>query len=229
MTQEPVVAFSSSRRAGAKQLTRRRLITAAKQLAGERGYEAATLRDVAALAGLSTGAVFANFTDKADLFRAAIAEDDVGLAALMRRAAETAGSPRRTLMAMLSAAQAAQQQELAWVRVKMSLLWSCNADNARAARPVETALAEPLRAGVQAGALSERTDPALLADMAWEAYLSNCRRAVFDGWSAERLRQRLAAAVEALLDGYEIAGAANRISWPPSARALATPPRALRG
>jgi AcrR family transcriptional regulator len=120
-----VAHISASRRANAKLQTRRRLIDAAKQLAGERGYEAATLRDVAALAGLSTGAVFANFVDKADLFSAAIAADDEALLAVMHRAADLGGAPRRTLLAMLAAAQAMQQQELAWVRVKMSLLWSC--------------------------------------------------------------------------------------------------------
>src|SRR5579871_6952834 len=54
-----------TRRALAKQHTRRRLLDAAKRLFNERGYEAATVRDIAAAAGLSTGAVFASFSDKA--------------------------------------------------------------------------------------------------------------------------------------------------------------------
>ena len=68
MLQDPPVRIPTTRRSLAKQRTRSRLIAAAKALVAQRGYEAATLRDVAAMAQMSTGAVFANFADKADLF-----------------------------------------------------------------------------------------------------------------------------------------------------------------
>jgi len=231
MAQDPVVHLSASRRVSARQRNRRRLIDAAKQLASMRGYEAATLREVAALAGLTTGAVFANFADKADLFAAAIEADDEALLAVMRRAADADadGGPRRTLLAMLAAVQARQQEELAWVRVKMSLIWCCAGRRAIGARTIEAALAEVLRDRVRTGALAGHADPELLADMVWESYLSNCRRAVFDGWSSGRLRQRLAASVEAILDGYEVRPVLAAASWPPNARAAGSPPRALRG
>ena len=64
----PANAHPMTRRALAKQRTRRQLLDAAKRLFNERGYEAATVREIAAAAGLSTGAVFASFADKADLF-----------------------------------------------------------------------------------------------------------------------------------------------------------------
>ena len=41
-----------------------------------------TIRDIAAAADLSTGAVFASFTDKADLFNEVIVADDLGYAEL---------------------------------------------------------------------------------------------------------------------------------------------------
>ena len=40
-------------------------LAAAKALFTERGYEGATVRDIASAAGMSSGAVFASFTDKA--------------------------------------------------------------------------------------------------------------------------------------------------------------------
>src|SRR5262249_25430007 len=64
-----------TRRALAKQQTRAKVLAAARTLFSERGYERATIRDIAAAAGMSTGAVFANFSDKSDLFREIMVSD----------------------------------------------------------------------------------------------------------------------------------------------------------
>jgi len=48
--------------------TRRRVLDAAARVFAERGYDAATLDDVAAAAGFSKGAVYSNFTDKREVF-----------------------------------------------------------------------------------------------------------------------------------------------------------------
>lgn len=78
-------------REASKVATRRRLIASAQALLLERGYEAATLRDVAAGADRSVGAVFTCFSDKLDLFEAAVAE----AAGKLAREAQsvTSGSP----------------------------------------------------------------------------------------------------------------------------------------
>lgn len=60
------------RRAQAKARTRDKVLVAARALFNEVGYAAATIRDIAVGAGMSTGAVFANFDDKAALYRAAM-------------------------------------------------------------------------------------------------------------------------------------------------------------
>src|SRR3954452_1094086 len=75
-----------TRRALAKQQTRAKVLAAARRLFSESGYEGATIRDIAAAAGMSTGAVFANFTDKSDLFREIMAGDMTALAEAMREA-----------------------------------------------------------------------------------------------------------------------------------------------
>ena len=76
-----------TRRALAKQQTRNKVLAAARALFSEHGYEGATIRDIAAAAGMSTGAVFANFTDKSDLFREIMASDMAALTDAMRDAA----------------------------------------------------------------------------------------------------------------------------------------------
>jgi AcrR family transcriptional regulator len=60
----------ATRRAEAKVATRAKVLDAAKVLFEAGGYEAATIRSIAHVAGMSTGAVFANFASKAEVYRA---------------------------------------------------------------------------------------------------------------------------------------------------------------
>jgi AcrR family transcriptional regulator len=55
-----------------KSQTRQRLIDAAAAVFAQRGFEAATLDEVAAAAGFTKGAVYSNFASKTDLFIALI-------------------------------------------------------------------------------------------------------------------------------------------------------------
>ncbi|MGZ3298327.1 MAG: TetR/AcrR family transcriptional regulator, partial [Asticcacaulis sp.] len=63
-------------RAQSKERNRQKILESAMTLFRERGYEAATLRDIASGAGLSTGALFANFTDKTEIFLTVIEEEN---------------------------------------------------------------------------------------------------------------------------------------------------------
>src|SRR5512138_3995155 len=76
-----------TRRALAKKQTRAKVLAAARRLFSEQGYEGATIRDIAAAAGMSTGAVFANFSDKSDLFREIMSDDLEALLESMREGA----------------------------------------------------------------------------------------------------------------------------------------------
>lgn len=64
-----------NRRQAAKVATRAKVLAAAQNLFFSVGFEAATIRDIAEDAGLSTGAVFASFKDKADLYRTVFGHD----------------------------------------------------------------------------------------------------------------------------------------------------------
>lgn len=62
-----------NRRQKAKAATRFKVVAAAAKLWFQPGtYETVGIREIAAEAGMSTGAVFANFDSKADLWRAAM-------------------------------------------------------------------------------------------------------------------------------------------------------------
>lgn len=66
-----------SPRKAAKARTKQRVLDAGRAVFAEVGYAEATIRKIAARAGLSTGAVFASFDDKAQLYRAVYGIDPV--------------------------------------------------------------------------------------------------------------------------------------------------------
>jgi AcrR family transcriptional regulator len=61
----------------AKVATRAKVLEAARRLFEFEGYEFATIRDIALEAGMSTGAVFANFSGKAALYREIYGHDPI--------------------------------------------------------------------------------------------------------------------------------------------------------
>src|SRR3954464_3129743 len=101
-----------TRRALAKQQTPAKVLAAARRLFSESGYEGATIRDIAAAAGMSTGAVFANFTDKSDLFREIMTTDMAALAEDMREAASRAKDVDEALLKMFVAGYAFYKSQL---------------------------------------------------------------------------------------------------------------------
>lgn len=198
-----------TRRALAKLQTRQRLLAAAKQLVTERGYDAATVRDIAAAADLSTGAVFASFSDKADLFNEVILADYAALLQRMDAVVAEENSARATLIKLLALAYAFHFEELPLVQAAIGFSWLRDAAverrNREGVKLILARLAEVLRAGVRSGELSSALDVELIVEMAWDSYIANYRRAIFDGWDVEALHARIATQVEVLLDGYQIA------------------------
>lgn len=72
----------------AKAATREKVIKAARDKWAEPGsYERGTIRQIAEAAGMSTGAIFANFKGKADLWAAAFETDHVAGDGVLTRAA----------------------------------------------------------------------------------------------------------------------------------------------
>src|ERR1700691_11110 len=62
------VVAAPSRQAARTAATRRKLLLAAEQTFARDGYEAARLEDIAARAGYTRGAFYANFASKEDIF-----------------------------------------------------------------------------------------------------------------------------------------------------------------
>ena len=183
-----------------KARSRQSLLQSAKELFVERGYDGATMREIASRAGLSTGAVFASFADKADLFDAVLQADAEVQAEAMRRADPAAGSVETRLLALLAAAFTHDLAQTRLLRAGMGAVWSHGLSGDLGDRPVRRSAVEliggALRSGVAQGELRADLDAPLLVDMIWDGYLSDCRRAQCSGWGVEvlisRLRRRLA-------------------------------------
>jgi AcrR family transcriptional regulator len=194
-----------TRRALAKQQTRAKVLAAARRLFSEQGYEGATIRDIAAAAGMSTGAVFANFTDKSDLFREIMLTDMTALAEAMTEAAATGNGVEDALVKIFNAGYKFYQTQLPLARAAFSVGWSPEDGPAlRNAPPVQALLslfAEQLTRGEQSGELIADAAEPLRTQMLFDAYLSNYDQAIFQGWSLDALHTRSREQIRILLAG----------------------------
>ena len=89
--------------------TRERLVAAAIQVFVEEGYEQARVQDIARAAGLTTGAIYANFRDKRELLLAAIAARSAAEVGALLHAAGSA--PPRDLLAALGSRMAFREDD----------------------------------------------------------------------------------------------------------------------
>lgn len=194
-----------TRRALAKQQTRAKVLAAARRLFSEQGYEGATIRDIAAAAGMSTGAVFANFSDKSDLFREIMITDMSALADAMREASGRGANVDDALLKIFMAGYAFYKTQLPLARAAFSVGWSPDdGPELRRAPPVHLLhdlMVEALKRGVAAGELVADSEIELRGHMLFETYLSNYPQAIFEGWSLDALEARSRDQIRILLAG----------------------------
>lgn len=199
----------TSLRAQSKLKTRRRVLDAARQLFMERGYEAATIRDIAGHAGLSTGAVFASFVDKTDLFNAVMAEDLHRIIERLRAAERPHDRVEDAVLAVFNVGYEFNADQLPLLRAAVSLSWSQGLAGELGDRPtygaVLEALMNALRRGVERGELTRDADLRLLAELLWDAYAANYRRALFGEWPLDRLVERMRRQIAVVLGGARVA------------------------
>jgi AcrR family transcriptional regulator len=199
-------ARAPTRRAIAKQQTRSRVLAAARKLFAEHGYERATIRDIAAAAQMSTGAVFANFADKSDLFHE-IMRTDVGKvrADMLKVAAEGHDLPD-ALVRMFEVGYRFYLPQLPLARAAFSVAWS----------PAGSVLAggaygggfdqvfrRVLEIAVARGELRQDFRTALLAEMMCESYLANYPLLIYQQASLDAVLDRARAQVAILIAGAQ--------------------------
>ena len=194
-----------TRRALAKQRTRERVLAAARRLFSERGYEGATIRDIAQAAGMSTGAVFASFADKSELFEEILTADYEVIYAQMTQAARAAKTVDEALLGLFGVAYSFHVEQLPLLRASIAVSWTRSEAAERRARAdlkhIFRLIADALQRGVEQGQLKADIDAKLLAEITWDVYVANYRRAVYDGWSVEALLARLSDQLKVIFAG----------------------------
>lgn len=194
-----------NRRQAAKVRTRQKVLEAARALFAERGYEPATIRDIAKGAGMSTGAVFANFQDKAELFEAVLSEDLAKLAETLKAAAAAETSLRARLLAALTAGYHGSLEQLPLVQAVVARSWfqpvASEMRTRAAIKPLVMVVSDALQAGVREGELRQDADVRLLSELVYDAYLSNYRGAAYDGWTMQQLTTRIGKQIDVILAG----------------------------
>ena len=181
-----------TRRTHAKQQTRAKVLAAARSLFTEGGYEGATIRDIAALAGMSTGAVFANFTDKSELFSEVMTEDFKTLLAAMRTAAALGRGVDDQLLRIVMAGYGFFHTRLPLARAAFSVSWFSDSGRSLDRQPamlsIQALFAEQLTAAARLGELRSDAELDLRSQMLFDAYLANYVQVIFEGWGLEALR-----------------------------------------
>lgn len=194
-----------TRRALAKMQTREKVLQAARDMFVERGYEGATIRDIARAAGMSTGAVFASFTDKPELFDAILSEDFAALVEPMQDAAVNAGTTREALLALFGTAYRAHTLQLPLIQAALAASWTRTPEAERlrhdSLRPIRALVLEALQKGNRTGELNSRFDMRVVTDVIWEMFLAGYRPAAFEGLAVETQIDRLADRIDVVLAG----------------------------
>lgn len=191
-----------NQRAVAKQRTREKIVAAARALFAERGYDGATIRDIAKTAGMSTGAVFASFTDKSDLFTDIAETEQAELHAIMRAAADGL-SGHAAILAMLEAAAERHLASLALFQAIMSALWTPGLAEKVRRRLDRRSASALILAGVEQEFSGENGAPCahLTADMIWDSYLATLRRVAQGRLTPELVRARIRDQTKTILAG----------------------------
>lgn len=194
-----------TRRALAKQQTRAKVLAAARRLFSASGYEGATIRDIAAEAGMSTGAVFANFTDKSDLFREIVFADLDALMVDMREAATRGETVDAALTNLFVAGYAFYKSQMPLARAAFSVAWTADEGEALRSAPLLHSqfdlISDLLQGAVAKGELSKDAEIPLRTQMLHDAYISNFAAAIFGGVGIEDLETRARDQIRILLDG----------------------------
>lgn len=192
-----------NRRQAAKVRTRQKVLDAARGLFAERGYDPATIRDIAKGAGMSTGAVFANFQDKAELFEAVFAEEMEGLLADIRAGLSVEGGVRERLASGLTAGYHRSLEHLPLMQAMIARSWfqpEVSDQRSRAfVKPLIDGVVEVLQGGIRDGELRQDLDILVLARMIWDIYISNFRYAAYDGWGIKELTPHIRKQIDLVL------------------------------
>ncbi len=186
--------------------TRRALLEAALKVFSQKGFAAARLEDVADEAGVSRGAIYWHFKNKADLFNTLSEEVSAGIDDMIQRAVAEGGTfleiTRRIMVGLLRHIEEDETfravQELTIFKTGYTPELEEGMEKKRQGmRALETELAGYMRSGIAAGEVRADLDP-VIAARAHLGYVSG----LMINWLTDQRAFSLAESAPALVDIY---------------------------
>jgi TetR/AcrR family acrAB operon transcriptional repressor len=196
--------------------TRQALLDAALKVFSQKGYAAARLEDVAEQAGVTRGAVYWHFKNKADLYNTLVSETLGGIQRVVDRAVGKGGTflaiQRRVMVYVITLLE--EDATYRAVQELMILKTGYEPELAEglikkreAMRQIEEEIAGYFRIGIQAGELRADLDP-LIAARAMLAYINGITLNWLVDQQAFSLRASAPALVEVFMRGIAASSAA---------------------
>lgn len=199
-------------RAKSKERNRQKILDSAIALFRERGFEAATLRDIARGADLSTGALFANFADKNEIFITVIEHENARVIRVMKEtydeSVDLATRLHRQLMAGFDIAKTNARLVLSAFVMKWSAGQSNQNEVARLSDLVRYTLLDTLNAARDRKELPPHALVDCAAEILEDLCFANMRRSFqssgeTSGFDVAHLSQRMATQISLVVAGLK--------------------------
>jgi AcrR family transcriptional regulator len=191
-----------------KAATRERVLAAARELFIAVGYGAATIRQIANLAGVSVGSVFTSFASKGEILSQVMEERlarlYAELDAVVPHLAGSTAERLRDMFAILFAFETSQVQ-LFLAHIAAAYDWTLAPGarpfgrNARLRGLVEACLAD----GVAQGDVDPKTDLGAVVDLLVAAYAWTYRLVAWDNADASALTEAMNRQIGLIAQGFE--------------------------
>ena len=183
------------------------MLAAARELFASRGYEAATVREIATLAGVSVGTVFNAFHSKAGVLSEVMKERLDGLyAELDRVTPHLRGSTVDRLRSMFAIHFAFETRnvQLFLAHVASAFDWTLAPEATPFGRNVrlQQLIVDCLEKGVAAGDVHPQTDVRGVVDLLMAAYAWTYRLAAWQAAGAEAMTAAMDRQIGLIADGF---------------------------
>lgn len=190
-----------------KEATRQRVLDAARDLFESKGYEAATVREIAQIAAVSVGSVFTTFASKGDILSQVMADRLDGLyAELDRLAPHLRGSTPDRLRSIFAIHYAfeTRRTRLFLAHIAAAYNWTLSPSSRPYGRNprLKGVIRDCLADGVARGDVEPSADLDLIVDSLMASYAWTYRLAAWEGADAETLSAVMDRHIGLIADGF---------------------------
>lgn len=203
----PNAAPAPSKRSVGKAKTREKISHAAKAKFMSHGFDGANLRAIAAEAGLSTGALFANFENKADLFNAIVVTEYGLLADAFAKTPQLGEDVLSDLLALMDAAYGFFWPQLPFAQALFSTDWTSSPslyqDREKAAAPILAQIASTLEQGKAAGKVRKDLNTALTSRTVATLFVASLNTAIQMDQDQASTEAQMAETLKTLAKGWQ--------------------------